>query len=297
MVSSSYLFTTVLTLSIALSHVEAQQLYSFAEGKLHPEGLKHGAKGYQCLKEFHMDVDGHDLDLLKDIDTNGEEVTEEHLAAAIFVAYGEKGITNLCNFTQRWKEAPTRRLEPIANTNTERKTQSCSDGASVAYPSTSSTDPTGIYGGYISERIGKFLPDGAGANSRTSPAKMITEAQLQLDESLEAEYSAVLCETYFGAFTRLASIPDLVLFHQGQVLDGINSLTCGLGKSAALRNQASIRSLIDAGMKHDALINQAEMAASYQNSVAITNKLCSMSSNLAVMNSEIEMIKEKVAAP
>ena len=292
---------------VVVAKADAGKIYSFAEGKSHPEGLKHGARGHACLKEFHELIHGSDMEFLKEIDNNTDEVvTDDHVAAAIFMVYGEKGINKFCNFSQRWKDAHTRRLQTTheeqpasSGTTNERRTQeeACGGGSSVDYPGSAKMDPSGVYSSHVAGRIGPLLPDGAGANSRTSPAKMVTEAQVQLDDALEGQYSAVLCGTYFAAATDIASVPDLVVFKQGPILDGINSLTCGIAERSMLSIQATMRGLLADGIKHDALINRAEMSATYGNSMLITQQMCSMTSNLAVMNNEVETIKEKVSAP
>lgn len=307
-----YLVATLLSLLFVAVQAKSQLVYSFAEGKSHPEGLKHGARGHACLKEFHYSLHGSDMEFLKHVDNNnknGTEVTDDHVAAAIFLMYGEKGVDNLCAFSQRWTESQkNRRLntvmeqeeqEPDAKVSSERRTQTgaCSGGAQVGYPGSAKMDPSGVYGGFVTNRVGPLLPDGAGANSRTSPSKMISEAQLVLDNALEGEYQAVICGTYFSAVTDILSVPDFVVFKQGPVLDGINSLSCGVAERTAQAMQQNMRQLLSDGMRHDALINRAEMTATYQNTMTIAQEVCGMSSSVETMNLEVETIKEKIVMP
>lgn len=302
---SATLKAAVLSLLCLSVQAKTKSVYSFIEGKSNPDGLAHGVRGHACLKEFHARFHGSDeLTFLKEVEAkHGEEVTDEHVAAALFMAFGEKGIDNLCAFNDRRREdAERRRLVeasvPLTEKTPERRTQarSCSEGADPGYPAGSKADPDGIYSKYVSERLEGLLPEGKGAESRTSPPKMITEGQVLLDDALEGEYTGILCGSYFSAFTALASIPDLVVFKQGPILDGINSLTCGTAESVAKNIQVNVRSLLGDGMKHDALINQAETSATFENTVLIAEEMCAMNSNVARMKTEVATIKEKLNA-
>ena len=119
---STNLKVAVLSLLVASAQAKTQSVYSFAEGRSHPEGLQHGVRGHACLKDFHASLNGGGLEFLKE--KHGEELTDEHVAAAIFMAFGEKGIDNLCSFNGRWKESQERRLSSeSAEKNLKRRTQ------------------------------------------------------------------------------------------------------------------------------------------------------------------------------
>ena len=61
--------------------------------------------------------------------------------------------------------------------------------------------------------------------------------------------------------------------------------------------QASIRSLMAAGMQHNDLINKAEQAATYENSRILADELCAMSSQMGTMTNEMNALKAKVYSP
>lgn len=256
------------------------------------------------MKDFHQSIRSSDMESIKQLDGKhaGKEVTDDHIAAALFMVYGEEGIDRLCAFSKRWTDASNRRLvasaEPAENlkNQNQRRNTDC-EGADVGYPGTSKMDPKGVYGAFVSGRLAPLMDERAGANSRTSPAKMITEGQIQLDEALEGEYTAVLCGAYFSAVTDLIAIPDFVVEKQGQILDGINGLTCGVAERTMQVMQGTMRGLLNDGMKHNELINRAETTAMYENTMIIADKSCAINSEMISLDAEGEAIKRRLNFP
>jgi hypothetical protein len=288
------------------------KVYSFRGAKSSPDGLEHGARGLACLREL-LDPQVLIQHLTAATSTAArvqqEEYTytDEHLAAAIYMAYGEPGIDRICNldvlnqqrrrnlrdFHTKQQHHQQQHLQQQQHRSLHDATeQSCISSPNDAeYPS----DTAGsVYMEYAMSRdIDVLLPDGTTYMSRTDPKKTIQQAQVVLDDSLEAEYNGLLCQSYFKAVTNVISIVDFVIIKQGSILDGINGFTCGLGQGLARATQTRMRGIVADAVKHDHLINQAEAQATYKNTAVFTTSMCSWMHELQTLGDEIDAVKKQ----
>ncbi|CAB9513812.1 expressed unknown protein [Seminavis robusta] len=295
----SFHLAVVLAAALFSINVDAKSsnVYSFRGGKSSSEGLKHGARGLDCLKNL-IGEDKLTHHINTTIEAAIEDVSQDELSVAVFMSFGKEGIDRVCHANQQQehnrKLRENYRPEPPKKKRRLQEEAACSsEPVDAGYPGTG--DGGSVYTAYaVSGNIDAYLPDGAPYTSRTDPKKVIQQAQVVLDDALEAEYHGVLCEGYFDGVADLLSIPDFVVVKQGAILDGINSLTCGIAQGVARGTQAEMRTNIAFAQKHDTLVNEAETRATYMNTNRFAESVCSLSTEMLSLNLDILVVKEEL---
>ena len=289
---------------VASESASSPNVYTFRGGTSSSKGRDHGTRGLACFRELldEQVMSQHLMDVVGPQAT----YTDDHLAAAIYIAYGEQGIDQVCQVVDQNSPKRHRNLRQDQQQQQQQQQpqqqhrsvqeQKCTiSSVQAVYP----TDVTGSeYAAYEKERsLDGLLPDGASYASRTDPRKIIQQVQVVLDDSLEAEYRGMICEGYFSAVTDVVSIVDLVVVKQGAILDGINGLSCGLAQGMARATQSKMYGIMADALKHDLLVNDAEQQATYQNTAAATGAMCTLAAKVQSLADDITTVKDQQVEP
>jgi hypothetical protein len=308
-----HLFLVVVALFVSAIAPAVSSSSSFRGANNKSSELEHGRRGLVCFRKL---LDPQVLSQHLTTTTAALSVsdyTDEHLAIAIYMTYGEQGIDRICNLdvivNNQQHKKQDRSLEDEVQLPSSEQEQATTTTTTCTTPPVDAIYPFETMGGtmyrdYVTNRsMDVFLSDDDADDARTStsssytsrmdPTKIIQQAQVALDDSEEAEYKGLLCTARFDALTNVLTIIDFVVFQHEPILDTINGLVCGLGQGLAKATQTRLRTMIADALQHDHLINQAEAQATYQNTVLVTQSMCTGMSQLQTLSEEMESVIQR----